>query len=111
MTRARLPRPAEVAAAARDPRLQRARLAKRDDATWRSEASCRELDGDAWFPLPAEDASAPLAVCAVCPVQPDCLAWALDIGECEGIAGGTTPRERRAMLVAWRRIPSQRVPQ
>lgn len=31
-----------------------------------------------------------------------CLAWALQVGDCHGVWGGTTPRERRAMLVAWR---------
>ena len=31
-----------------------------------------------------------------------CLAWALRAGDCHGVWGGTTPRERRAMLVAWR---------
>jgi hypothetical protein len=35
-------------------------------------------------------------------VQGACLAWALNVGDCHGVWGGTTPRERRAMLVAWR---------
>jgi hypothetical protein len=26
----------------------------------------------------------------------------LDVGDCHGVWGATTPRERRAMLVAWR---------
>ena len=30
------------------------------------------------------------------------VAWALEAGDCNGVWGATTPRERRAMLVAWR---------
>jgi WhiB family transcriptional regulator, redox-sensing transcriptional regulator len=35
-------------------------------------------------------------------VQGACLAWALDAGDCHGVWGATTPRERRAMAVVWR---------
>jgi hypothetical protein len=44
-------------------------------------------------------------MCGTCDVQGSCLAWALDVGDCHGVWGGTTPRERRAMLVAWRSEP------
>ncbi len=43
-----------------------------------------------------------MALCGTCAVQGPCLAWALQVGDCHGVWGGTTPRERRAMLVAWR---------
>ncbi len=43
-----------------------------------------------------------MALCHTCDVQGACLAWALEVGDCYGVWGGTTPRERRAMLVAWR---------
>jgi hypothetical protein len=43
-----------------------------------------------------------MALCRTCEVQGACLAWALDVGDCHGVWGATTPRERRAMLVAWR---------
>jgi WhiB family transcriptional regulator, redox-sensing transcriptional regulator len=56
MTRARMPRPHEVAIARRDPRLLEAIQERRTDEAWRT----------------------------------------------RGVWGGTTPRERRAMLVAWR---------
>jgi hypothetical protein len=45
-----------------------------------------------------------MALCRTCEVQGACLAWALDVGDCHGVWGGTTPRERRAMLVAWRAV-------
>ena len=43
-----------------------------------------------------------IELCARCPVAGACLAWALSVGDCHGVWGGTTARERRAMLVAWR---------
>jgi len=43
-----------------------------------------------------------MTLCGTCAVQGPCLAWALQVGDCHGVWGGTTPRERRAMLVAWR---------
>lgn len=55
-----------------------------------------------FFPAPSEPADAAIALCRTCDVQGPCLAWALEVGDCHGVWGGTTPRERRAMLVAWR---------
>ncbi len=102
MTRARMPRPHEVAAARRDPRLLRA-FAERDrDLSWRARGLCRSVDPEVFFPAPNEPSDAAVAVCRTCDVQGACLAWALDVGDCHGVWGATTARERRAMLVAWR---------
>ena len=54
-----------------------------------------------FFPAPSEPADAAVALCRTCDVQGACLAWALQVGDCHGVWGATTPRERRAMLVAW----------
>ena len=35
------------------------------------------------------------AICAACPVRRDCLAFALRIGQADGIWGGLTEEERR----------------
>jgi WhiB family transcriptional regulator, redox-sensing transcriptional regulator len=102
MTRARMPRAHEVAAARRDPRLLRA-LSERDlDPAWRTRGLCQSVDPETFFPAPSEPADAAVALCRTCDVQGSCLAWALDVGDCHGVWGATTPRERRAMLVAWR---------
>jgi WhiB family transcriptional regulator, redox-sensing transcriptional regulator len=37
-------------------------------------------------------------ICRRCPLAGDCLAWALDTGQPDGIWGATTPAERRAIL-------------
>lgn len=111
MTRARTPRPDEVQAAARDPRLLRARTAKPNDPTWRTQARCTEVDPEAMFPSPVEPADMPLALCRGCDVQAQCLAFALNAGDCDGIYGATTARERRAMLVAWRAPSAETVRQ
>lgn len=102
MTRARMPRPHEVAAARRDPRLLRALQERNEDEAWRTRGVCRSVDPEVFFPAPSEPADAAIALCRTCEVQGACLAWALDVGDCHGVWGATTARERRAMLVAWR---------
>ncbi len=102
MTRARMPRPHEVAAARRDPRLLRAFQERDEDLTWRARGVCQSVDPEVFFPAPSEPADAAVALCRTCDVQGACLAWALEVGDCHGVWGATTPRERRAMLVAWR---------
>ena len=102
MTRARMPRPHEVAAARCDPRLLRAQTERDLDPAWRTRGLCQSVDPETFFPAPSEPADAAVALCRTCEVQGACLAWALEVGDCHGVWGATTPRERRAMLVAWR---------
>jgi hypothetical protein len=97
-----MPRPHEVAAARRDPRLLRALQERNEDEAWRTRGVCRSVDPEVFFPAPSEPADAAVALCRTCEVQGACLAWALDVGDCHGVWGATTARERRAMLVAWR---------
>ncbi|MET9483647.1 WhiB family transcriptional regulator [Streptomyces sp. NPDC006638] len=69
---------------------------------WRHEASCRVEDPELFFPIgntgPAllqiEEAK---AVCRRCLVRPDCLDWALDSGQNDGVWGGLSEDERRAL--------------
>ncbi|WP_238017334.1 WhiB family transcriptional regulator [Dactylosporangium sp. AC04546] len=111
MTRARMPRPHEVAAARRDPRLLRAFTEQQGDGAWRTRGACQTVDPETFFPAPSEPADAAVALCRTCDVQGACLAWALEVGDCHGVWGATTPRERRAMLVAWRsEVPGQVLP-
>lgn len=102
MTRARMPRPHEIAAARRDPRLIRAVRERRLDTAWRAHGACQTVDPETFFPAPSESVDMAVSLCRGCDVQGACLAWALEGGDCHGVWGGTTPRERRAMMVAWR---------
>ncbi len=102
MTRARVPRPHEVAAARRDPRLLRAATERQNDTAWRTRGVCQSVDPETFFPAPTDPPDAAIALCGTCDVRGACLAWALDAGDCHGVWGGTTARERRAMVVAWR---------
>ncbi|MGI5451481.1 WhiB family transcriptional regulator [Streptomyces sp. CA-243310] len=70
---------------------------------WRHSAVCREEDPELFFPIgntgPAllqiEEAK---AVCRRrCPVMEACLQWALKSGQDEGVWGGLSEDERRAM--------------
>lgn len=102
MTRARTPRPHEIADARRDERLLRAVRERNLDPAWRTRGVCQSVDPETFFPAPSEPADAAIALCRTCAVQGPCLAWALQSGDLHGVWGGTTARERRAMAVVWR---------
>ncbi|MFF8646483.1 WhiB family transcriptional regulator [Streptomyces sp. NPDC015345] len=69
---------------------------------WRHNAVCREEDPDLFFPIgntgPAllQIAEAK-AVCRRCPVMEQCLQWALEAGQDEGVWGGLSEDERRSL--------------
>ncbi|MFE2110001.1 WhiB family transcriptional regulator [Kitasatospora sp. NPDC059463] len=70
---------------------------------WRQSARCRGTDPELFFPIGSSTSFATLvqsdeakAVCGRCPVSRQCLEWALD-QPVEGVWGGTTEAERRAM--------------
>lgn len=70
---------------------------------WRERAACLRVDDpDLFFPigisgLTLAQVDEAKAVCHRCPVMEQCLNWALYGGHVEGIWGGTTESERRAM--------------
>ncbi|MEU5523014.1 WhiB family transcriptional regulator [Streptomyces sp. NPDC093250] len=77
---------------------------------WRNSAACKSEDPDLFFPigtsgpalLQTEQAK---AVCRRCPVQEQCLEWAMETGQSIGVWGGTSEDERRALK---RRIAARR---
>jgi WhiB family transcriptional regulator, redox-sensing transcriptional regulator len=71
-------------------------------ANWRDAAACRDAEPDLFFPIgttgPARrQIGEAKRVCRTCPAQTRCLAWALDNRVTDGVWGGTTGEERRAM--------------
>jgi WhiB family redox-sensing transcriptional regulator len=73
-----------------------------DLGSWREAAACAESPVD-FFPT-AEDVkgiSEAKAVCATCPVADECLTFALETRQAEGIWGGHTPKERQKIRRKW----------
>jgi WhiB family redox-sensing transcriptional regulator len=71
-----------------------------DQWTWHSEASCRGVDAELFFPGNDEEAVPAKAICETCPVRNPCLAFALERGERYGVWGGMTERERARLSPA-----------
>lgn len=66
---------------------------------WRDDAQCREIGTDLFYPNDGDRWTALMAkgLCVRCPVRHECLEFALETCEPEGIWGGMSPRERMAM--------------
>jgi WhiB family redox-sensing transcriptional regulator len=66
---------------------------------WMSHGACRGEDPELFFPITAvgpalAQVSSAKAICGRCPVQANCLSYALVTGQEDGIWGGTTWKER-----------------
>lgn len=69
---------------------------------WRHRAACRDEDPELFFPigttgpalLQVDEAK---AVCQRCDVRDECLRWAMDSGQDNGVWGGLSEDERRAL--------------
>jgi WhiB family transcriptional regulator, redox-sensing transcriptional regulator len=68
-------------------------------ADWRDHATCRSVDPELFFPvspagLSLDQTERAKAVCAVCPVRPECLQFALATRQAHGVWGGMSEQER-----------------
>jgi len=76
-------------------------LSTRDHNDWRMRAACAEIGHQPFFPegtsWPRISYEPALKVCRSCPVQAECLEWALAADERYGVWGGKTPEERSAI--------------
>jgi WhiB family transcriptional regulator, redox-sensing transcriptional regulator len=90
-----------------------------DPAGWATRGACQDCDPELFFPVtsrgPARRQVAKAkAICVRCPVQPQCLEFALETGQSFGIWGGATEDERRALrrsvLRRRRRLAARRRP-
>ena len=70
--------------------------------SWQSEASCRGVDSELFFPATDEEAGAAKAICETCPVRLACLAFSLERNERFGVWGGLTEKERAKLSPAAR---------
>jgi WhiB family redox-sensing transcriptional regulator len=69
---------------------------------WRAQGACLSADPDLFFPISATGSSGSQiaqakAVCAGCAVRQECMDFALDHGDMQGIWGGATDDERRKL--------------
>lgn len=71
---------------------------------WREAAACLDAPEDVSF-FPDRENVAGIAkakaICATCPVAADCLTWAIESNQGEGIWGGHTSKERRTLRRRW----------
>lgn len=84
--------------------LRAAELAAREN--WRAAAACRFADPELFFPVSdfgksVDQAAEAKAICAMCRVRRQCLAFALRTRQVHGIWGGLTERERHAPAARW----------
>lgn len=72
-----------------------------EGAEWRERAACRGSDPDLFFPEKDQQAQVQVeeakAVCSTCPVRAPCLEYALTAREKQGVWGGTSDNDRRAI--------------
>ncbi|CAN5181331.1 WhiB family transcriptional regulator [soil metagenome] len=73
-----------------------------DLGSWREVSACADSPVD-FFPTPEDvkGISEAKAVCATCPVADECLSFALETRQSEGIWGGHTPKERQKVRRKW----------
>jgi WhiB family redox-sensing transcriptional regulator len=76
-----------------------------DDRSWVAFAACRGATA-LFYPRQGDSVAEAKAVCDGCPVQPPCLAAAMEANKKIGIWGGASERERRVL----RRLRRSRVP-
>jgi len=73
------------------------------DPAWRDSALCREGVSVDFFPFSEDSKAIRLVkeVCALCPVTEDCLAYAMQTRQSEGVWGGFTSSERVSLRRKW----------
>lgn len=62
---------------------------------WLDQAVCGQTDPEAFFPEQGGSNAAARRTCMECDVRVQCLEWAIEMGEENGIWGGMTKDERR----------------
>lgn len=72
--------------------------------SWVHDAACRGLDPTIFYPATDEEADEAKGICAVCPVQSECLEHAIGHREHNGVWGGATERERQRIIRRRRRL-------
>ncbi|MEW2302068.1 WhiB family transcriptional regulator [Streptomyces sp. NPDC006655] len=77
-------------------------MAQPDETEWRHLSACKGEETDLFFPVgesgPAQhQAEEAKSYCRRCPVERQCLQFALELSITDGIWGGLTEKERRKL--------------
>ena len=78
-------------------------MARYNDGEWRTQAACRNLDPELFFPLGtnAQQIEQAKQVCGACAVRAECLEFALVTNQDHGVWGGASEDERRKLRRQW----------
>ncbi len=68
-----------------------------EERPWVVFSACRDKDADLFFPETATQERRALAICATCPVQTECLEYALEADVRYGVWGGMSEKQRRRL--------------
>lgn len=68
------------------------------DSDWMRRGRCRDMDPAIFFPNDGVGVQVAQKICAECPVQGECLEYALVNRVDHGVWGGASERERRRLL-------------
>lgn len=68
-----------------------------EEQPWEAGALCAQTDPNAFFPEKGFSSKEAKAICGACPVQEECLAYALENKIRFGIWGGLSERERKRL--------------
>lgn len=74
-------------------------------AEWRVRAACAGYPNALFFPVGENPDEVSIerakAICSVCPVAADCLAYSLETNQRSGVWGGTSEKERKSLRRKW----------
>ncbi|GGR97235.1 transcriptional regulator WhiB [Streptomyces parvulus] len=72
------------------------------DLDWQEEALCAQTGAEFFFPEPGSSVRDAKRICALCPIRPACLDFALSNDERFGVWGGLSEKERLELRRATR---------
>ena len=69
-----------------------------EERPWAAFAVCRDRDPDVFFPVTPQGEREAIRMCQGCPVQTDCLEFAITARVRFGVWGGMTEKQRLRMV-------------
>ena len=76
-------------------REELAELTAEYGSSWRDDAACAGMNHELFFPPVGQTTREARIACANCPVQGECLEFAVVTKQTHGVWGGADPKERK----------------